>query len=287
MPPRSPACSSRARDLAPDPSPRPGGRSPSSSIPPDGQVLASRRLEQAASAPPHSVCVAGIASRPPPSCLSSCETRHRAPPQAPLLLCVTLLLCFSDDLSESPARAPSVPSPGSRCWCPQVPAPLPPEQPILQSPLPLSCPASVPPARLCTRGNQGIDERPLTETPPRARERSKAGPCSFPLPANRASSPPPWAKAHVYFFPVLLLRVGSDNAAFATTATPAAATAAGPSTSSLSFPVPAIDGEDDDEDVDEFNGFGALSEYDAGVTEIDEEDEKALAAFMSKETSSK
>uniref|UniRef100_A0A453AKL1 Uncharacterized protein n=2 Tax=Aegilops tauschii subsp. strangulata TaxID=200361 RepID=A0A453AKL1_AEGTS len=35
------------------------------------------------------------------------------------------------------------------------------------------------------------------------------------------------------------------------------------------------------------NGFDALSEYDAGVTEIDEEDEKALAAFMSKETSSK
>ncbi|XP_037433878.1 bystin-like [Triticum dicoccoides] len=57
--------------------------------------------------------------------------------------------------------------------------------------------------------------------------------------------------------------------------------------SSLFFPVPAVDGEDGDEDVDEFNGFDALSEYDAGVTEIDEEDEKALAAFMSKETSSK
>ncbi|XBI52335.1 hypothetical protein VPH35_034722 [Triticum aestivum] len=71
------------------------------------------------------------------------------------------------------------------------------------------------------------------------------------------------------------------------TATPAAAAAAAPSTSSLSFPVPAVDGEDDDEDVDEVNGFDALSEYDAGVTEIDEEDEKALTAFMSKETSSK
>ncbi|EMS60097.1 hypothetical protein TRIUR3_20007 [Triticum urartu] len=72
----------------------------------------------------------------------------------------------------------------------------------------------------------------------------------------------------------------------AATATPAA-TAAAPSTSSLSFPVPAVDGEDDNEDVDEFNGFDTLSEYDAGVTEIDEEDEKALTAFMSKETSSK
>ncbi|XP_040246881.1 uncharacterized protein [Aegilops tauschii subsp. strangulata] len=71
----------------------------------------------------------------------------------------------------------------------------------------------------------------------------------------------------------------------AATATPDAAAGA-PSTSSLSFHVPAVDGEDDDEDVDKFNGFDALSEYDAGVTEIDEEDEKALAAFMSKETSS-
>ncbi|XP_044351092.1 uncharacterized protein [Triticum aestivum] len=72
----------------------------------------------------------------------------------------------------------------------------------------------------------------------------------------------------------------------AATATPAAAAVA-PTMSSLSFPVPAVDGEDDDENVDEFNGFDALSEYDASVTEIDEEDEKALAAFMSKETSSK
>ena len=33
--------------------------------------------------------------------------------QPALLLCVTLLLCFPDDLDESLARAPSVPSPGS------------------------------------------------------------------------------------------------------------------------------------------------------------------------------
>ncbi|XP_051220889.1 uncharacterized protein [Lolium perenne] len=45
---------------------------------------------------------------------------------------------------------------------------------------------------------------------------------------------------------------------------------------------------DDEEDVDEFDGFDAQSEYDGGVPEIDEEDEKALAAFMSKDdTSSK
>ncbi|VAH39011.1 unnamed protein product [Triticum turgidum subsp. durum] len=72
----------------------------------------------------------------------------------------------------------------------------------------------------------------------------------------------------------------------AAAATPAAAAVSAPSTS-LPFPVPAADGDDDDEDVDEFDGFDALSEYDGGVPEIDEEDEKALAAFMSKDTSSK
>ncbi|XP_025826217.1 bystin isoform X1 [Panicum hallii] len=61
----------------------------------------------------------------------------------------------------------------------------------------------------------------------------------------------------------------------------AAGAAAGPSTSS-SFPVPAADDEEDD-DVDEFDGFDALSEYDGGEVEINEEDEKALAAFMSKD----
>ncbi|KAF7005244.1 hypothetical protein CFC21_020381 [Triticum aestivum] len=71
----------------------------------------------------------------------------------------------------------------------------------------------------------------------------------------------------------------------AAAATPAAAAVSAPSTS-LPFPVPAADGDDDDEDVDEFDGFDALSEYDGGP-EIDEEDEKALAAFMSKDTSSK
>ncbi|XP_048541085.1 bystin isoform X2 [Triticum urartu] len=86
--------------------------------------------------------------------------------------------------------------------------------------------------------------------------------------------------------PVSWERLPKARAPGAATATPAA-TAAAPSTSSLSFPVPAVDGEDDNEDVDEFNGFDTLSEYDAGVTEIDEEDEKALTAFMSKETSSK
>ncbi|KAJ1285647.1 hypothetical protein BS78_03G294000 [Paspalum vaginatum] len=59
----------------------------------------------------------------------------------------------------------------------------------------------------------------------------------------------------------------------------AAATAAGPSTPS-SFPVPSAD---DKEDVDKFDGFDALSEYDGGEVEINEEDEKALAAFMSKD----
>uniref|UniRef100_A0A0D9XBQ5 Bystin n=1 Tax=Leersia perrieri TaxID=77586 RepID=A0A0D9XBQ5_9ORYZ len=56
----------------------------------------------------------------------------------------------------------------------------------------------------------------------------------------------------------------------------------------VSFPVPNRDGEeeDDEDDVDEFDGFDAQSEYDGGVPEIDEEDEKALAAFMSKDTSS-
>ncbi|OEL16857.1 RNA polymerase II transcription factor B subunit 2 [Dichanthelium oligosanthes] len=57
--------------------------------------------------------------------------------------------------------------------------------------------------------------------------------------------------------------------------------AAGPSTSSA-FPVPAAD-DDEDDDVDEFDGFDALSEYDGGEVEINEEDEKALAAFMSKD----
>ncbi|TVU16625.1 hypothetical protein EJB05_40198 [Eragrostis curvula] len=63
---------------------------------------------------------------------------------------------------------------------------------------------------------------------------------------------------------------------------PSAAAAAGRSTSS-SFPVPTADDEDDD--VDEFDGFDTLSEYDGGEVEINEEDEKALAAFMSKENS--
>ncbi|VAH54435.1 unnamed protein product [Triticum turgidum subsp. durum] len=78
----------------------------------------------------------------------------------------------------------------------------------------------------------------------------------------------------------------ADSRHAAAAATPAApAVSAAPSTS---FPVPAADGgDDDDEDVDEFDGFDALSEYDGGVPEIDEEDEKALAAFMSKDTSSK
>ncbi|GJN09018.1 hypothetical protein PR202_ga26985 [Eleusine coracana subsp. coracana] len=56
--------------------------------------------------------------------------------------------------------------------------------------------------------------------------------------------------------------------------------AAGPSASS-SFTVPAAD--DEEEDVDEFEGFDTLSEYDGGEVEINEEDEKALAAFMSKD----
>ncbi|KAL6651634.1 hypothetical protein ACP70R_010559 [Stipagrostis hirtigluma subsp. patula] len=49
-----------------------------------------------------------------------------------------------------------------------------------------------------------------------------------------------------------------------------------PSTSS-SFPLAA---DDDEEDPDEFDGFDTLSEYDGGEVVIDEEDEKALAAFM-------
>ncbi|XP_044968450.1 bystin [Hordeum vulgare subsp. vulgare] len=75
---------------------------------------------------------------------------------------------------------------------------------------------------------------------------------------------------------------GLDDSRHAAAAAPPAVSA--PSTS---FPVPAVDGGDDDEDVDEFDGFDVLSEYDGGVPEIDEEDEKALAAFMSKDTSSK
>ncbi|XP_066344975.1 bystin-like isoform X3 [Miscanthus floridulus] len=62
----------------------------------------------------------------------------------------------------------------------------------------------------------------------------------------------------------------------------AAEAAAGPSTSS-SFPVPTVDGEEEEDDVDEFDGFDALSEYDGGEVEINEEDERALAAFMSKD----
>ncbi|KAL6649319.1 hypothetical protein ACP70R_013543 [Stipagrostis hirtigluma subsp. patula] len=62
-------------------------------------------------------------------------------------------------------------------------------------------------------------------------------------------------------------------------ATAAEAAAARPSTSS-SFAAPAGD-EEEDEDVDEFDGFDTLTEYDGGEVEIDEEDEKALAAFMS------
>ncbi|XP_066346386.1 bystin-like isoform X3 [Miscanthus floridulus] len=58
--------------------------------------------------------------------------------------------------------------------------------------------------------------------------------------------------------------------------------AEGPSTSS-SFPVPTVDGEEEEDDVDEFDGFDALSEYDGGEVEINEEDERALAAFMSKD----
>ncbi|KAL5202200.1 hypothetical protein ABZP36_013152 [Zizania latifolia] len=56
----------------------------------------------------------------------------------------------------------------------------------------------------------------------------------------------------------------------------------------FSFPVPSNGGEegDDEDDVDEFDGFDAQSEYEGGVPEIDEEDEKALAAFMSKDNSS-
>lgn len=76
----------------------------------------------------------------------------------------------------------------------------------------------------------------------------------------------------------------AEPAAAATTA-PAVVTPAGAS-SSFAVPVEAGD-DDDDEDVDEFGGFDAQSEYDGGVAEIDEEDEKALAAFMSKDTSSK
>ncbi|KAM0889629.1 hypothetical protein ACQ4PT_027580 [Festuca glaucescens] len=70
---------------------------------------------------------------------------------------------------------------------------------------------------------------------------------------------------------------------------PSAGATAAPSTSSF-VPIPVDGGNDDDddeEDVDEFDGFDAQSEYDGGVPEIDEEDEKALAAFMSKDTSSK
>lgn len=64
-------------------------------------------------------------------------------------------------------------------------------------------------------------------------------------------------------------------------ASPAAPAAAGPSKPSP-FPVPAAEDEDEG-DVDEFGGFDALSEYDGGEVEIDDEDEKALAAFMSKD----
>ncbi|XP_062227168.1 bystin-like isoform X2 [Phragmites australis] len=57
--------------------------------------------------------------------------------------------------------------------------------------------------------------------------------------------------------------------------------AAGASNSSSSFPVPTAD--DEEVDVDEFDDFDTLSEYDGDEVEINEEDEKALAAFMSKD----
>ncbi|KAJ1281611.1 hypothetical protein BS78_04G318800 [Paspalum vaginatum] len=59
---------------------------------------------------------------------------------------------------------------------------------------------------------------------------------------------------------------------------PSAAAAAGPSTSASS-PVPAADDYEEDDDEE----FDALSGYDDGEVEINEEDEKALAAFMSKD----
>ncbi|CAN6230069.1 unnamed protein product [Urochloa humidicola] len=75
-----------------------------------------------------------------------------------------------------------------------------------------------------------------------------------------------------------MLADSGDEGPSAAAAAPAAA---GPSTSS-SFPVPVEDDDEDDE-VDEFDGFDALSEYDGGEVDINEEDEKALAAFMSKD----
>ncbi|CAN6250693.1 unnamed protein product [Urochloa humidicola] len=78
-----------------------------------------------------------------------------------------------------------------------------------------------------------------------------------------------------------MLADSGDEGPSAAAAAAAAPAAAGPSTSS-SFPVPAED-DDEDDDVDEFDGFDALSEYDGGEVDINEEDEKALAAFMSKD----
>ncbi|CAN6241427.1 unnamed protein product [Urochloa humidicola] len=77
-----------------------------------------------------------------------------------------------------------------------------------------------------------------------------------------------------------MLADSGDEGPSAAAAAPAAA---GPSTSSsFSVPAPAEDDDEDDE-VDEFDGFDALSEYDGGEVDINEEDEKALAAFMSKD----
>ncbi|CAN6269790.1 unnamed protein product [Urochloa humidicola] len=77
-----------------------------------------------------------------------------------------------------------------------------------------------------------------------------------------------------------MLADSGDEGPSAAAAAPAAA---GPSTSS-SFPVPApAEDDDEDDEVDEFDGFDALSEYDGGEVDINEEDEKALAAFMSKD----
>ncbi|TKW23857.1 hypothetical protein SEVIR_3G014600v4 [Setaria viridis] len=78
-----------------------------------------------------------------------------------------------------------------------------------------------------------------------------------------------------------MLADSSDEGPSASAAAANAQAAAGPSTSS-SFLVPAAD-DDEDDDVDEFDGFDALSEYDGGEVEINEEDERALAAFMSKD----
>ncbi|KAK1281273.1 hypothetical protein QJS04_geneDACA002991 [Acorus gramineus] len=54
----------------------------------------------------------------------------------------------------------------------------------------------------------------------------------------------------------------------------------------VAVPPGTLDGpeDDDDDDVDGFDGFSeTLSQYDGGNQEIDEEDERVLAAFMSKD----